>query len=398
MISKQASFQVSSKTIAFVAAIPETFGFLRPLGLRLEHARWKTFWVANYKSRLSDSPDGNKTAWSVDRRAGSFRDLLAFAHLILLLYRIKPSVVYLNTPKVGLLGSLAAKLSGVPCVVYQLHGRLSDSMDRRIRIMGMVSELGSVHSVDVVWPVSLWMASWLRRELNMRPSKVDMIGFGSAGGVDFDRNFNPDRFSDEDRRCTREALGIPASARVVGFVGRFGREKGASDIISCWNELSKRYPDAFLLLVGGFESRYDSEESVRGKLENAERLRIVVWTSNVAKYYAVMDAFIFPTWREGLPYALIEACGMGVPIVTTPIPGCLEVLGGAQYSCSVCKIGDWVAMLRAIESHWRDPIRTNRSCNALRRSVISRYSEELVSEAQFERLHLLFKDLEGVVV
>ena len=49
------------------------------------------------------------------------------------------------------------------------------------------------------------------------------------------------------------------------------------------------------------------------------------WREDIADLMALMDVFVLPSWREGLPRSAIEAAASGLPLVLTDIRGCREV-------------------------------------------------------------------------
>ncbi|MBE7011639.1 MAG: glycosyltransferase family 1 protein [Ruminococcaceae bacterium] len=114
----------------------------------------------------------------------------------------------------------------------------------------------------------------------------------------------------EGKDGLREKYGIPKDAYVVGHVGRFVPIKNHEFIIDVFNEVVKLKDNAYLILVG------EGQEMVNIK-EKCKRLGIedrVVFTgacTNVHEILQIMDGFIFPSKKEGLGIALIEAQAAG---------------------------------------------------------------------------------------
>jgi glycosyltransferase involved in cell wall biosynthesis len=134
----------------------------------------------------------------------------------------------------------------------------------------------------------------------------------------------------EDRRRLRKELGIAEDALVLGFVGRIVPDKGIQELMDTQCVLANEFPDLYLLLVGELERDHPLSPAILGYLNSAPRLLCVGFQTDVASYLAVMDVLVHPSYREGLPTAPLEASAMGVPVVTTDIPGCVDAIQHGQ--------------------------------------------------------------------
>jgi glycosyltransferase involved in cell wall biosynthesis len=50
----------------------------------------------------------------------------------------------------------------------------------------------------------------------------------------------------------------------------------------------------------------------------------------MVQLYSSVDLVVLPSYREGLPKSLIEAAACGLPLVTTDVPGCREVVANEE--------------------------------------------------------------------
>ena len=108
----------------------------------------------------------------------------------------------------------------------------------------------------------------------IRPGRGEVIGGGSGNGIDVSR------FADDvlpTRAEARERLGLPADATVVGFVGRFTRDKGIADLVDVFTSALRERPDVWLLLVGQFEDGDPVPDDVRATIEHDDRIVTVPW-------------------------------------------------------------------------------------------------------------------------
>src|SRR5712692_5424955 len=159
------------------------------------------------------------------REIAGLADLVSLWRLCRLMRRLRLTITNVSTPKAGLLGGLAAWLSGVPCRVYTLRGLRCETVrgpKRKALVFTERIACGCAHQVFCV--------SESVRQKAVALGLVDMdrtvvLGSGSSNGVDAAR-FAP---TAELLRVTshlRGDLGIPLETPVMGYVGRFTRDKG----------------------------------------------------------------------------------------------------------------------------------------------------------------------------
>ena len=182
-----------------------------------------------------------------------------------------------------------------------------------------------------------WVRSLINRSL---VSLSDHIVSNSKAGANLavDRGADPSNVSviyngrDLDVYKTAQAspklwseLNIPESATVVGNVGRLITRKGHYDLLEAWPDVVASYPDTHLLIVGGGPEENGLVQMIRD-LGIEESVTIAGYRNDVPELLDLMDVFVFPSHFEGLPGALLEAMGAGLPIVTTPVDGNSELV------------------------------------------------------------------------
>jgi len=112
------------------------------------------------------------------------------------------------------------------------------------------------------------------------------------------------------------------------FVGRLVVEKGIHELISAAREARRRGRRFRLQLLGPLDKK--NPRSIG--LKNLERwieedvVEYLGVTDDVIPFIQRSDAVLLPSYREGLPGTLLEACAIGRPIIATDVPGCRELL------------------------------------------------------------------------
>jgi glycosyltransferase involved in cell wall biosynthesis len=146
-----------------------------------------------------------------------------------------------------------------------------------------------------------------------------------GAGVDVD-GFERALTSEPSPAQLRRELGL-GDAEVVITVTRMTRQKGIPALLDAAALVHEARPDVRFLLVGPRESEGPLAVSEPEIARHAGYVKAIGPRSDVPVLLALADVFAFPTeYREGVPRVLLEAALAGVPIVTTSMPGCREVI------------------------------------------------------------------------
>jgi len=124
----------------------------------------------------------------------------------------------------------------------------------------------------------------------------------------------------------RGELGLGTSPVII-TVTRMTRHKGIPTLLKAAALVHRACPDVKFLLVGPRESEGPLAVAQSEIDEHAPYVVATGPRSDVAALLRLADVFAFPTeWSEGVPRVLLEAALAGVPIVSTSMPGCCEVI------------------------------------------------------------------------
>lgn len=301
-------------------------GITDPAAAHVLHGRLRILREAGFRVVMVSSPgelldrtaerEGVEAiALPMHREIAPFSDLVSLFRLWRLLRRLKPDLVEFSTPKAGLLGTLAARLCGVPRRIYMLRGlKLETTTGLKRRILLAAERLAGASAHVVICNSNSLRAEAIA--LGVAPAaKMLVLGAGSSNGVDMEL-FSPGQ-SD-----VRARYGVPADAHVIGFVGRVTRDKGVPELIEAFDTVLKSDPRAHLLIVGWFDAAEDLlGKDVRRRIESHPQIHLTGYAEVTAPFYRAMDVMVLPTWREGFPTAVLEASSTGVPVITTICTG-----------------------------------------------------------------------------
>jgi len=113
------------------------------------------------------------------------------------------------------------------------------------------------------------------------------------------------------------------------YTGRLLWDKGIGELTEAAHTLKKKYGDKIqIILAGGIDPENRAFITEKQILEWQEKgiIKWVGFQSDIYKLLTDAHIIVLPSYREGLPKSLIEACAVGRPIVTTDVPGCRDVV------------------------------------------------------------------------
>lgn len=379
--------------LIIVTTVPQTlWAFFRGQIGYMKSKDFEIFAVSSEGKELSEVAEREGIATHVIpmvRGVSLFADLAALIRMWRLLRAVKPSIVHAHTPKAGMLSMLAGLLAGVPLRVYTVHGLV------------FTTKPG----------ITAWAVKWMERltcacahrvicvsesvretitTLNLCPvDKSKVLLKGSINGIDT-RRFDPDSIPLSEKNSIREQYGIPHDAQVLGFMGRIVRDKGVYELIEAWAGLKELFPKLHLLMVGPMETHDPVTPRLIEGIEGDPRIHHTGFITETVKAYSIMDVLALPTYREGFPYAPLEAAAMKLPVVASRVTGCVDaVVDGVTGILVPPK--DPEALKEAISRLLEDVELKNSMGQAARERCIKDYRPEDIWKALYEEYISLLK-------
>jgi glycosyltransferase involved in cell wall biosynthesis len=243
------------------------------------------------------------------------RDLAYFAQLTRLMRRLRPDLVHNITAKPIVYGTLAARALGVRAILNAVSGlgySFSGARDR--------------------WLLSRLVAAAYRVALR-RPGILVIF----QNGDDLEA-FVGARIIDRAQAILIRGSGVdlaqfapsaePAGPPRVVLPARMLRDKGVVEFARAAQLLRSRGVGASFLLAGMLDQANPAALS-RDELTRLQQESGVEWLGQVADMPVLLRSthvVCLPSYREGLPKVLIEACAAARPIVAADVPGCREVV------------------------------------------------------------------------
>ena len=269
-------------------------------------------------------------AITMSRKITPFQDLKSLWEMWNFLRKEKPQIVHTHTPKAGIIGMLAARLAGVPHRLHTVAGLpLMEATGVKRKILNFVEKL-TYSSATRVYPNSKGLYDFILQNNFTQSNKLKIIANGSSNGIDT-AFFSPDQVTELERVTLREKLNIQPDNFVFVFVGRIVSDKGINELIKAFSELQaaeNNEPAGIkLLLVGGLENDLDPlNPETLAEINQNKDIISVGFQQDVRPFFAISDALVFPSYREGFPNVVMQAGAMGLPSIVSDINGCNEII------------------------------------------------------------------------
>ncbi|MCK9482173.1 MAG: glycosyltransferase family 4 protein [Bacteroidia bacterium] len=287
--------------------------------------------------------------------------------------KFNPDIIHHVTLKAALLGSIASKLAMKKNVINAISGLGYNFTDGRKGLIQFIVRLVMKRSFKSYYYYFILQNPddiEMMKNLNLVPESHHRLIKGS--GVDL----NEFSFTDF---IEKEKLRLLFPARIL-------YDKGVMELIKAAELLEDKWKNRIVFVLVG-----DCDEDNLSVIhqDDLEKLLIpgyIEWIgfrNDMVDQYMQSDIVILPSYREGLPKSLIEACAIGRPIVTTDVPGCREcVIDG--YNGYLVPVKTIEPLARAIENLCENKEKRIEMGKNSRSLAEKEFSIDLVIEKTFE--------------
>ena len=245
-----------------------------------------------------------------------FKEIKVLRFLYKTYKKHKPDLVHHVAMKPIIYGSVAARLASVPKVINAISG------------LGYL-HINAEENKNKSWLLRRMLNYGLKQKdlsfivqnnddkkylLQNFPLKNQQIHLIKGSGVDLEK------FS-----CTKE----PDTENItILLAARMLKDKGVVEFVKAASSLKETHKNLSFILAGATDTENPSAIS-QSQLEQWHKEGIIKWIGHQENMKKILDQshiVILPSYREGLPKSLIEACAVGRPIITTDVPGCREMI------------------------------------------------------------------------
>jgi len=299
----------------------------------------------------------------------SSADMAAVAAMVRIFRKQRATVVNTHSGKDSWVGSMAAKIAGVPLLIRTRH----ISVPIRRGVFNMVYR----------WPDGyITTAEMIREHLIGKGIPADRV-VSIPTGVDLERFA-----AGTDGNRIRKEFGIPPGTFLVSMIGVLRSWKRHDVFLESVCLLREQGVSVHGLIVGEGPQRGKIEALV-AQGEVADRITVSGFRDDVPEIVAGSDAVLLTSDRfEGVPQVILQALALARPVIASPVGGIPEVVLHGKTGL-LCPPGDAPAYADALAKLAGDPDLRERMGKAGRELVLSGYTAAAMSdrtEAFYSRL------------
>ena len=250
------------------------------------------------------------------------------------------SVVHCHTPVASVLGRLAARNArkAGSRIMYTAHGfHFYKGAPIQNWLLYYTAEKFCAHFTDVL--ITINKEDYVLAQKKM---KAKCVKYVPGVGIDIEKFSHPA----VDKAAKRRELGIPEDAVLLLSVGELNNNKNHETVIRAIADI-----DVYYIIAGNGDMR-EYLENLIFSLGLGARVKLLGFRGDVKELYETADIFVFPSFREGLPVALMEAMASGLPCVVSNIRGNNDLLENTEggFLCNPRNVSEFTDRLNHLIS------------------------------------------------
>ena len=301
-------------------------------------------------------------------------DIKLFIDIFLIYIKVKPSAVFQFTIKNNIYGTFASYLLRIPSI-NNISGLGTAFMHNGLRYkVARILYKFSIRLSSRVFCQNKDDYYFILKNKLINQTRLDLL---PGSGVDL-KKF-------KRRNAYNQNLN---DSFIFIYAGRFLYDKGLKELIDSFEKIDQKIYKTKLWLIGFQDSKNISsiQQSVIDEWALKPNISILKPTDEMHAVLEKADCFVLPSYREGMPRSILEACAMELPIICTNVPGCKEIVTD-KLNGLLCKPKDSDSLLQAMSSMLRmtHSLRMEMGLQG-RKRVEKNYSEDIVIQKAMEAL------------
>lgn len=279
-----------------------------------------------------------------------------YRQLCALMYQQQFDLIHCHTPMGGVMARLAARMTGTGPVIYTAHG------------FHFFKGASAVNWL-CYYPIEKFL-SWfteqqicINREDYQRAKRkfhARYVNYIPGAGLDNDRI---SRMTKQEAEQKKAQLGLLTDRRILLSSGELIKRKNHESMIRAIAEYKKacicggygaEAAMNFVYIICGHGALEQKLRSLAESLKVADVVKFLGYREDIMDIYRIADVYIFPSYQEGLPMALLEAMASGLPVLCSDIRGSRDLMGKpiSQTSClEYCRGGIMVKRADDIKAY-----------------------------------------------
>jgi len=250
---------------------------------------------------------------TLSREINLIKDFQTLKTLVRIFRRERPTIVHTHTSKAGVLGRIAAWITGVPLVVHTPHGHVFYG-----HFGPVVSWIFFLIEYVLAWRTTRLIAL---TEAEREEHLVRRVGQAHQFSV-IPSGIDLDRFRQAVPARTNPLPDFPCGphAVIIGSVGWLTEVKGHRYFIEAIAKVKPQFPNLHAVIIGS-GPLLDDYRQLAADLGIRSSIHFLLKRDDIPECLATMDVFVLPSLNEGMGRALIEAMAVGLPVIATQVGG-----------------------------------------------------------------------------
>jgi glycosyltransferase involved in cell wall biosynthesis len=227
------------------------------------------------------------------------------------IYKFRPEIIQTHLFRAGILGSLVGRMMQKPVILTRHH--ITEHLEVGSKVHQILDKF-SAKIANFVIVFSNAAQKWLVEIEGIDPKKIFTIN----QGFDF-KKLSP---TAEEISNARSLLGFSRGTFNLVCIARYSETKGQKYLVEAIHELVSVIPEIRLVFVGPGESQWLAE--IVEDLGMKNHVRLAGYNSDVPACLAAADLVVHPSLVDAFSQLLVEAQGVGVPLIATDIAAARE--------------------------------------------------------------------------
>ena len=253
---------------------------------------------------------------TLQRDVNLLNDFKSLISLVRLIRQNRYDIVHTHSSKPGVIGRIAAFITGTPLVIHTVHGfpfhdfmnpiklRFYIAVERLMNII--TTHLITVSTLNLKKIVHLKMAH--AEAITNIYSGIDIAKFRNCPQIDF-----------------HAELKLPESMKIIGFVGRFSDQKDPLTFLQAISQIASESKDCHIVFVGDGPLKRSMISYVEQN-DLTSRVSFLGYRLDINSILHGLDLFVLSSIYEGLGRSVTEALCCKIPVVATAVEGVPELV------------------------------------------------------------------------
>ncbi len=245
----------------------------------------------------------------------------AYKQLVNIMKEEKIDLVHCHTPMGAVLARLAAKKCGIKDVIYTAHGF-------------HFFKGASIKNWLIYYPVERFLSRYTGTQIciniedfnNAKKFKAANVEYIAGVGIDTSDIKEQSNITDEEKNELRKELGIKDTDRVLITAGEMIERKNQQFLLEIINRIKDKTNLNIKFILcghGRLESKLKNSAKSLGIEDN---VIFAGYRSDIYKILGLAEVFLFSSFQEGLPVAVMEAMAVGLPVICSKVRGNADLI------------------------------------------------------------------------